>query len=333
MVRPMKMPLVWFSLLAMIGVPSLGHSQDATQTDSTQPNHSAQPDHVIRLWPATPPDLRPSDAVEADTSTPDSNKVAQRSVIRLGNVQSPELHVFVADPATASQAAIVICPGGGYSILAWDLEGTEIATWLQGIGVTAAVVKYRVPTRGEGKNWLAPVQDIQRSVELLRSGSIDGVNVEHVGVLGFSAGGNAAARTATTKHKYYRVDPSNSEAITRTNDDATSADEFQSVAVDFAVLVYPAWLVEKEEPSKLIAELQVDVDTPPMFFAHARNDGVTCMSSVALFTKLQQNDIPSALHVFADGGHGFGARPVNLAHDRWPMLCEDWMRDRGWLAR
>ena len=292
----------------------------------------AQPASVVlKVWPDTPPDFTASIEPEADTSAPDSNRVAGETVIRLGNVQSPELHVY--QPTTASSnTAIVVCPGGGFSILAWDLEGTEIAQWLQKVGVTAVVLKYRVPTRNAPKTWLAPVQDIQRSIELVRTGQVAGVKVDHVGVLGFSAGGNASARAATTQHKHYSIDAGN-QATTRSDGQSTSAEELKGVRPDFAVLVYPAWLVKEDDSSQLIDDITVDDTTPPMFFAHARNDRVSCLSSVTLFTELQKRDIPAALHIFADGDHGFGARPVNLAHDRWPGLCEDWMRDRGWLAQ
>ncbi len=289
------------------------------------------PSLVLKVWPDTPPDFTPSYQPEADTSAPDANRVAGKTVIRLGNVQSPELHVY--QPTTgASSTAIVVCPGGGYSILAWDLEGTEIAQWLQKAGVTAIVLKYRVPSRDASKKWLAPVQDIQRSIELVRTGQVAGVKVDRVGVLGFSAGGNASARAATTQHKHFSIDSSN-QATTRTDEQPTSAEELKGVRPDFAVLVYPAWLVKEDDSSQLIDDVTVDNTTPPMFFAHARNDRVSCLSSVTLFTELQKRDIPAALHIFADGGHGFGARPVSLAHDRWPGLCEDWMRDRGWLAQ
>lgn len=286
---------------------------------------------VVRVWPDAPPEFVPSNEPEADTSTPDSGQIAGRSLIRLGNVQTPELHVY--RPTTKdSKTAVIVCPGGGYTILAWDLEGVEIAQWLQEQGVTAIVLKYSVPTRSQPKMWLAPVQDIQRSIELVRTGQIDGVDVDRVGVLGFSAGGNAAARAATVQQKLFAVD-SSKHATTLTDDQSTSPEDLQAVRPDFAVLVYPAWLVKDDDPSQLIDEIKVDEKTPPMFFAHARNDPITCMSSVTLFSELQKRDIPAALHVFADGGHGFGARPVGLAHDRWPQLCEDWMRDRGWLAQ
>ncbi len=271
---------------------------------------------VLRVWPGQPPAWTAPAEKEHDTSGADSRLVAGESVIRLGFVSQPELHIYRPTSASRSETAVIVCPGGGYSILAWDLEGTEIAEWLQGIGVTAAVLKYRVPTRNEEKKWLPPVQDIQRSVSLIRSGAVEGFKPERVGVLGFSAGGNASARAALAPKRLYKA-----------NDDVDQISE----TPDFAVLVYPAWLVKEEDPTKLIDELQVTDESPPMFFAHARDDRITCMSSVTLFSELQKRNISAALHVFAGGGHGFGARVSDTADDHWPSLCQSWMRDQGWL--
>ena len=273
---------------------------------------------VARIWPEAAPSWTAPTDPEGDTSTPDSNKVAGRSLIRLGNVATPELHLFPADNADASGTTVVICPGGGYSILAWDLEGTEIATWLNGIGVSAAVLKYRVPTRKQADKWLPPVQDIQRSISMIRSGAVAELPSKQIGVLGFSAGGNASARAATAPKRFY--------------ENVDSSDDV-SFLPDFGVLVYPAWLVKDDDRSALIDDIKVTDNTPPLFFAHARDDRVSCLSSVTLFVELQKRDIPSALHVFADGGHGFGLRKDGRAEDMWPDLCEAWLRERGWLAK
>lgn len=273
---------------------------------------------VHRLWPDEPPAWQPPQEPEGDTTGEDGRLVAGKRVIRLGHVSTPQLHVYRPPAGSDTGTAVVICPGGGYSILAWDLEGTEIAEWLQGLGVTAAVLKYRVPTRGADQRWLAPVQDIQRAVGVIRSGGIEGVDVERVGVLGFSAGGNAAVRASVAKQRYY---------------DAVDRHDRTSPRPDFAILVYPAWLVQQDDPTKLDEAIEVDGQTPPMFFAHARDDRVTCMSSVQLFAALIREDIPAALHVFSGGGHGFGARPTGEEHDAWPALCERWLQTRGWLTR
>ncbi len=272
-------------------------------------------DLVLPIWPESPPAWKVPAQEEHDTTGEDGRKVAGQRVIRLGFVSNPELHVYQAK-APLGDTAILICPGGGYSILAWDLEGTEIAEWLQGLGITAVVVKYRVPTGGQDDKWLPPVQDIQRSVSLVRSGALGGVLPKKVGVLGFSAGGNAAARVATATKRYY---------------DPIDKSDLLNCTPDFAVLVYPAWLVEKDIEGELIDALTVTEETPPMFFAHAVDDRVTCMSSVTLFSELKRHGVASSLHVYASGGHGFGARPADKPTDSWPSLCESWLKQQGLL--
>ena len=275
------------------------------------------PTKVASVWPGRAPEWNAPEAAETDTTGPTGGKVAGRRVIRLGNVSKPEIHIY-EPKEKVSDTAILIAPGGGYSILAWDLEGTEIAEWLQELGITALVVKYRVPTRNEPEKWLAPVQDLQRSIAMLRNGGIEGLSPKHIGVLGFSAGGNASARVATARQRFYEP-----------------VDDFDrgEIKPDFAILVYPAWLVKNDDRSELIDEISVNDQTPPMFFAHAADDRVTCMSSVTLFGHLATQEIPSALHVFASGGHGFGGRQAGNATDTWPSLCEDWMRSQNWIAK
>jgi endo-1,4-beta-xylanase len=269
-------------------------------------------DLVLPVWPDEPPAWNAPSQPEFDTTTAKSNKIAGRRLMRLTNVSRPELHVF--RPTIAStNTTVLIAPGGGYSILAWDLEGTEIATWLQSLGITAIVLKYRVPTRQESKNWLPAVQDLQRSISLIRSNGIPGVKTESTGVLGFSAGGNASARVAT--------------ATARTYDAQDKIDESNCIP-DFAVLIYPAWLVERG--STLIEDLKITPETPPMFLAHAANDSVTCLSSVGLFTALKQKDVPAELHVFTSGGHGFGGRTTGMPTDAWKSLCRTWIDRHDW---
>jgi acetyl esterase/lipase len=276
---------------------------------------TATANKVVPVWPDSPPAWAAPMEAERDTSTASSGKIADKPVIRLGFVSHPELHVYLPKQK-ATDTTVLIAPGGGYSILAWDLEGTEIAQWLQGIGVTAIVVKYRVPTGNAEQKWLAPVQDIQRSIRLVRSGAIEGVNPKQVGVLGFSAGGNASARVATATKSYYdSIDPS---------DEA-------SVIPDFAVLIYPAWLNQKDDPHQMDAEIQVTEKSPPTFFAAAQDDHKYVLSCVTMFRALNERQVPSALHIFERGGHGFGGRVTGLPTDAWPGLCETWMRDRGWL--
>lgn len=270
-------------------------------------------DVILAVWPDKAPTWKAPTNPEFDTTTDNSNKIAGRRLMRLTNVSKPELHVF-RPTITSSNTTVLIAPGGGYSILAWDLEGTEIATWLQSLGITAIVLKYRVPTGQEPKNWLPAVQDLQRSISLIRSNGIPGVKTDSLGVLGFSAGGNASARVATATVRFYEAQ----DQIDETN-----------CVPDFAILIYPAWLVE--QGTTLIPELKITPETPTMFLAHAANDSVTCLSSVGLFAALKAEDIPAELHVFSSGGHGFGGRATGNPTDAWQPLCRTWLAQQDWL--
>ncbi|MCD0459642.1 alpha/beta hydrolase [Roseiconus lacunae] len=266
---------------------------------------------VVKVWPESPPSWTPPTEPEADQTKADGRKVADRHVIRLGNVSTPQLHVF---PAKDSKTTVIICPGGGFSILAWDLEGTEIASWLQDNGISAAVLKYRVPTRSESTNWVAPAQDLQRSVSLIRSGAIESLPTENIGVLGFSAGGHTVVRGTLSTERLYEA-----------NDDHDQA----SARPDFAALIYPAYLTKKRDSAEMDETLVVTEKTPPFFFAHAFDDPLTPMGSVGLFAKLKAQGIPSSLHVFSSGGHGFGGRDTGAEKDAWLPMFKAFLQDRG----
>lgn len=274
------------------------------------PASAEDPSIVVNLWGDQTPEWNAPDQDESDTSTPDSRQVAGKSVVRIGNVTTAQLHVYPSS-STNAESTIVIAPGGGYSILAWDLEGTEVAQWLNGIGVHAVVLKYRVPTRSEDQNWKPAVQDLQRAVSLVRSGNVPGVAKKNVGVLGFSAGGNASARALTSKRRHY---------------DPVDESDKASYKPDFGVLIYPAWLVDKDDTNELIPDIVVDETTGPAFFAHAIDDRVDCLSSVTMFAKMKKHGLKSSLHVFSAGGHGFGLRTADEVTDQWPGLCEAWLK-------
>jgi acetyl esterase/lipase len=269
---------------------------------------------IVPVWPGKPPGFQVESGPERDTSGPESNKVAGRSVIRLGDVSKPELHVY--RPENANGAAVVICPGGGFNILAWDLEGTEVAEWLNSIGVTAAVLKYRVPTAKHDPNWLPPAQDAQRAVRLVRAHANEwGVDPARIGLLGFSAGGRTAAMAALKS----------GEQLYEPLDDADRAPP----RPDFLVLVYTAYLVGEDGTRK--PEVAVTKDAPPTFLVHAYDDPVTPKSSVQLFLALKDAGVPAELHIYETGGHGYGLRPTEKPVTMWSKRCEEWMRARGIL--
>jgi acetyl esterase/lipase len=272
---------------------------------------------VIDLWPDKPPGYQVEGGPERDMTRPNEGKVAGRRVIRLGNVSKPQVHVYPAPKDKANGTAVVICPGGGFNILAWDLEGTEVAEWLNSIGVTAAVLKYRAPTAKADPNWLPPAQDAQRAVRLVRSRASEwGVDPAKIGLLGFSAGGRTAAMAAlkSAENLYEPAD----------NADKTSAE------ADFVVLVYPAYLVD--DSGKLKPEVTVTEKSPPAFLVHAYDDPVTPKSSVQLFLAYKDVNVPAELHVYDTGGHGYGLRPTERPVTLWSKRCEEWMASRGLLG-
>ena len=296
-----------FALIAMM----------ASATGVCADCYGADPSDVLPVWPSDPPKWDAPTEPEADLTKPTDNKIGGKRLMRLGNVSTPEMHVFPAKDADGnpSKTVIVVCPGGGFSILAWDLEGTEIAEQLVSGCVTSVVLKYRVPTRTMEPKWKPPVQDIQRTIALIRAGKVTGETPDKVGVMGFSAGGQAACRTATITERQY-------DAI----DDADQ----QIRLPDFACLIYPAWLVKEDSPDELNG-IEITEDSPPMFLAHAEDDRLTVMNCVTTFTKLHEAGVPSALHVFTGSGHGFGGRMDGRADDLWPELCLRWLRDENLL--
>ena len=267
---------------------------------------------TLNLWPGKAPGEKDDIGLEG----PRQQRPGQKKVIRLGNVSVPTLSVF--KPKQPNGAAVMICPGGGYSILAWDLEGTEIAEWLNGIGVTAIVLKYRVPRRKNRAKHDAPLQDVQRALGLVRHNAKSwDVDSARIGILGFSAGGHLSATAMTNyqKRTYKLVDDA----------DKTSC------RPDFAVLVYPAYLVDKETKTKLVPEVPIDKKTPPAIFIHAGNDGVPADGSVQMWLTMRRAGVHSELHVFPHGGHGYGLRPTTDPVTQWPRLAEGWMMRMGYL--
>lgn len=269
---------------------------------------------VMKLWPDKPPGYQVDSGPEADLTKPTDNEVGGKRLIRLGNVSVPELHVF--RPEKPNGTAVVICPGGGFHILAWDLEGTEVAEWLNSIGVTAAVLKYRAPTADADPNWLPPAQDAQRAMRLVRANAADwGVDPARVGLLGFSAGGRTAAMAALKA----------GEKLYEPVDDTDQG----SAKANFLALIYTAYLVGDDGVRK--PEVTVTKDAPPTFLVHAYDDPVTPKSSVQLFLALKDAGVPAELHVYETGGHGYGLRPTEQPVTAWPKRCEEWMRGRGLL--
>lgn len=276
---------------------------------------AAQPIKPIPLWPDRAPGETNTVSTERDTSKPGVGLVAGKPVIRLGNVSQPSITIYRPKARKDTGAAVVVCPGGGYSILAWDLEGTEVCAWLNSIGVTGVLLKYRVPKRENG-----PLQDAQRALGLVRQRAIQlGIDPQRIGVLGFSAGGNLSAELCANygARAYPAVD------------DADAA----SCRPDFQILIYPAYLVQKDEPGKISPHVAVTTNTPPTFIVMAADDPVRVENALIYALGLKQSKVPVELHVYPTGGHGYGLRRTKEPVTTWPDFTAKWMKGRGWLER
>jgi acetyl esterase/lipase len=276
----------------------------------------AGPEHaVIRLWPRDAPGQNTTTGPEADTSTATSDKIAGRPVVRLGSVSVPTLTVY--EPKGARNGVgVVVFPGGGYKILAMDLEGTEVCDWLTARGIVCFLLKYRVPETGPYPKSEAALQDAQRAVGLVRAHATDWrVDPKRVGVLGFSAGGHLAAAVST--HYETRLYPK-----------VDAADEL-SCRPDFAVVVYPGYLVDAGKDFAFTPDVPVTKATPPTFLVQAEDDTVHVENATAYFLALKHAGVPAELHVYAQGGHGYGLRRTKLPVTEWPDLVDAWMKTIG----
>lgn len=228
-------------------------------------------------------------------------------VIRLTDVTNPALLVFKPKASLNNGAGVIVCPGGGYEILAIDKEGYEVAEWLNTLGFTAFVLQYRVPNKQK-----EALYDMQRAIRLVRSKAETwNLNPDKLGVLGFSAGGSLSARVST-----------GSTEITYEPSDAIDS---ISCRPNYTALIYPAYLDSGEQRS-LTPSMIIDDKTPPMFIFATADDSYS-NSALVMATALRDKKIPVELHILATGGHGYGMRPGNIAAETWPMLAETWLKN------
>ena len=282
---------------------------------------AAEPVVDRNLWPGDAPGEKagafgPEEAVTGN-ETP--------AIVRVSNVTVPTLAVYQPAPEKATGACVVIFPGGGYHILAYNYEGTEIAEWLNSFGVTAVVVKYRVPRRPDQPKHLAPLQDAQRAIRLVRQNAEAwSIDPDRIGVLGFSAGAHLTLMTATNYD----------EQVYEPVDDADTI----SAKPNFAAPIYLAYARgESSDMRKVDLPLDDNVkitpETPPMFLSVTDDDFVGPMGSVMVYAKMVENKVPCELHVFVKGGHGYGIRAANGPAAEWNILCEKWMREMVFLKK
>jgi acetyl esterase/lipase len=299
----------------------------AAQAGSTLPHSTWQPSpghKQVPIWPGTPPDARSLVGPEFATKETKS-LVAGRPWISERNVSQPTITVY-SPKGKNTGVAVLVFPGGGYQVLAMDLEGTEVCDWLTSRGITCVLLKYRVPAPRSSPNWGAypqspmALEDAQRTVGLVRHHAAEWhVDPHRIGVLGFSAGGHLSAALSTHfEHRLYSP---------------VDAADKESCRPDFAVSLYPGHMWVDEKGFGLNPAVPVTARTPPVFLLQAEDDYEDNVNdSLVYYIALKNADVPVEMHLYAHGGHGFGLRRTNFPITAWPRLVEEWLSTIGMIA-
>ncbi len=274
----------------------------------------------VPIWPGTPPDADVQHLTGPESVSASKGLVGGKSVLVVSNVSQPTMTVYSPKEANTG-VAMVVFPGGGYQVLAMDLEGTEICDWLTSRGITAILLKYRVPLkRTEPYSQPTPLalEDAQRTIGLVRLHAAEWhINPHKIGVIGFSAGGHMVADTSThfDKRSYPPVDAADQE----------------SCRPDFAVACYPGHLWDSDEGVfKLNPNVPVTTNTPPTFIVMAENDPVDHVEqALTYYIALKKAGVPVEMHLYTEGGHGFGLRHTKNPITGWPQLVETWLQTIG----
>lgn len=259
---------------------------------------------------------------------PDENKLLQefddisgdfvggKNVCRKTNVMIPTITVYKSFRLDGKSPAMLVCPGGGYNILAYDLEGTEICEWLNQIGITAVLLKYRVLRRVGREKHEAPLQDAQRALRYIRFHA-DSLNIfpDKIGVMGFSAGAHLSVMLSSS---FYQSNYECKDSI-----DAVSC------RPDFCLLLYPAYL--DEENFKLAPDIKICKDIPPTLMIQAEDDNAYINSSLFYYYALKNAGVPAWMHLHSKGGHGYGIRNTGNMIDEWPLRACEWLKEIGIL--
>lgn len=283
---------------------------------------------VIDVWPGKPADDDAATIGEEKFRDLIVNgkpyEVAGKPTKWLTNVTKPTLTNYRPSTGKNTGTAMLICPGGGYHNLGWDVEGEEIAEWLNTLGITGIILKYRCPRRPrdvKGEPPLGPLKDAQRAVSLVRSKAKElGIDPNRIGMIGFSAGGHLVGATATNfeQRSYEPID---------------TIDQV-SCRPDFAIPVYSGYFqVTDQGEKKLSPTVRLPATAPPLLIVHASDDAISDVEhSVTFYLALKRAGIHADLHVYAFGGHGFGVRPTTGTCSAWKQACVDWLKSKGFLT-
>ncbi len=269
---------------------------------------------VLPLWPGAVPGEETFDPAKVTPPAPRNDGIE-----RIPLVTTPTLTFYPAPADKNTGTAVLIAPGGGYNILAWNHEGTEMAAWFNQLGVNVGLLKYRVPRRDPATPHVQPLKDAQRGLALLRAHAAAwGIDPKRTGMMGFSAGGHLAVMTAVTTAE--RTYPRQDDA-----DDLVRAP-------DFLMPIYPAYLGDERTPGGLYPSIRVTPAFPPTFVAVTDDDVLRGLNAARLYIALREAGVPSELHIYTRGGHGYGIRPSAHPVSTWHLRAADWLRSEGWLA-
>lgn len=306
--------------LCALLIAAIAHASDRPPTWQPSPGHTQIP-----IWPGTPPGLQPVPG--AEKATVSSGRIGGRTATAITNVTRPTMTVY-APKGRNTGAAVVVIPGGGFEILAIDLEGTEACDWLTDHGITCILLKYRVPSLPydwhcdcRPHNHMVSKQslaDVQRTIGLVRQHAAAWhIDPHKVGVMGFSAGGYLVVEASTLyRHRQYA---------------AIDAADRESLRPDFALPIYPGHLAVD---GKLNPNVPVTADPPPTFLVQAEDDDVDGVDQALIYyTALAKARVPAEMHLYAHGGHAFGLRRTDQPITAWPALMQTWLQGIGVLPR
>lgn len=291
----------------------------SAQTAAWQPS----PGHTqVPIWPKKESDAQPVIGPEEMKTVKDPLIAGGEPWLQIDNVTQPTMTVY-SPKGKNTGVAVVVFPGGGYRVLAIDLQGTEICDWLMSKGITAVLLKYRVPTPTVGPYRDSPraLEDAQRTVGLVRFHAAEWqIDPRKIGVIGFSAGGHMV--TAISTHFDKRLYP------------AVDAADKESCRPDFAIALYPGHLSKDDKNFELNPNVPVTSNTPPTFLVHAEDDAVNSVNnSLVYYIALKNAGVPVEMHLYAEGGHAFGLRRTKLPITDWSQLVEKWLGTIGMTAR
>ncbi len=291
-------PALWMSCLCVLSLVA------STAT-------AAEP-LTLKLWPdGTPTAMVP----KSEATIKLIQSYGGVNANRISDVSDPTITIY--RPEKPNGTSVIVAPGGGFMFLSYAHEGTQVCEWLNSLGITAVLLKYRTPTRDEKEMFELPVQDAQRALGLVRQHVTEWqLDPKRVGLLGFSAGANLAGHAA-----WDRGD--------RTYPQTPGVDDPRGP--DFLIFIYGGGFLDKDDKSKFRPGFSVPADAPPVFFLVAHDDKANPIEAALLYLEYKKRDLSAELHICAKGGHGFGMRKDGKPINDWPQRCAEWMKSLGYL--